>query len=214
MNSSPTAPRRAFPAWLIVIAAVAVAFGAWFGNRVLAPASVKLENAVLYPQPRAVPDFQLAQTNGKPLTLADWRGHFTVAYFGYTNCPDVCPTAMAAFKVAWKDLTQRGLDKQVQLDFVSVDPERDTPEPLGKYVAFFNPDFVAATGSDEELTKLTRALGLIYSRGKDANGNVEVDHSGSAVIIDDQGRLLGIFRPPFTGSAVANDLAVLMRKEG
>ena len=98
----------------------------------------------------------------------------------------------------------------MQIDFISVDPERDTPEQLGKYVTFFSPDFVAATGSDEELTKLTRSLGLIYARSKDANGNAQVDHSGSAVILDPQARMVGIFRPPFTGNAIADDLAVLI----
>jgi len=211
MNTPPRRPRN-FTTWLILVAAVATAFGAWLGNRLLTPAPVQLANAVLYPQPRGVPDFQLKQANGKPLTLADWRGHWTVAYFGYTSCPDVCPTAMAAFKLAWKDLEQRGLAKQAQIDFISVDPERDTPEQLGKYVAFFNPEFVAATGSDDELTKLTRSLGLTYYRGKDAHGNAEVDHSGSAVILDPQARLVGIFRPPFSGAAIAGDLAVLMPK--
>ena len=211
--NTPSARARPFPMWLILVAALATAIGAWLGNRLLTPAPLQLSNAVMYPQPRAVPDFHLAQAGGKPLTLADWRGHWTVAYFGYTNCPDVCPTSLAAFKAAWKDLTQRGLQQRVQIDFVSVDPERDTPEQLGKYVAFFSPDFVAATGSDEELTRLTRALGLIYSRSKDANGNVEVDHSGSAVILDPQARLVGIFRPPFTGAALAGDLAVLIPTE-
>jgi protein SCO1/2 len=211
MNTPPRRPRN-FSSWLIIVAAVATAFGAWLGNRLLTPASIQLSNAVLYPQPRSVPDFILAQANGKPLTLADWRGHWTVAYFGYTSCPDVCPTAMAAFKQAWADLQQRGLASQVQIDFISVDPERDTPEQLGKYVTFFSPDFVAATGSDEELTKLTRSLGLIYARSKDANGNAQVDHSGSAVILDPQARMVGIFRPPFTGNAIAGDLAVLIPK--
>jgi len=162
--------------------------------------------------PRPVPEFHLTQANGQPLTLDSWRGHWTVAYFGYSSCPDVCPTTLAAFKQAWKDLQQRDLSKRVQIDFISVDPERDTPEQLGKYVAFFSADFVAATGTDEELTKVTRALGLIYSRSKDANGAIQVDHSGSAVILDPQARLVGIFRPPFTGTAIAGDLAVLVPK--
>ena len=144
-----------------MFAALATAIGAWVGSRLLAPAPLQLENAVLYPAPRAVADFHLTQANGKPLTLADWRGHWTIAYFGYSNCPDVCPTTLAAFKQAWKDLAQRDLSKRVQIDFISVDPERDTPEQLGKYVAFFSPDFIAATGSDDELTRLTRSLGLI-----------------------------------------------------
>ena len=210
MNSPASAP-RAFPVWLILVAALAAGGGLWLGGRMLGAASApKLENAVLYPQARDVPDFRLAQANGKPLTLQDWRGHWTVAYFGYTSCPDVCPTTLAALKQTWKELQQRGLAQQVQIDFISVDPERDTPEALGKYVAFFSPDFIAATGADDELTRLTRALGLVYSRGKDAKGNVEVDHSGSAVILDPQAHLVGMFRPPFSAPAIAGDLATLI----
>jgi protein SCO1/2 len=176
----------------------------------MSPSTPHLANAVLYPAPRAVPDFALTQANGQPLTNANWRGHWTVAYFGYTSCPDVCPTAMAAFKSTWAQLKQRGLDKSVQIDFISVDPERDVPETLGKYVAFFSPDFVAATGSHEQLTKLTRAVGLIYFRKTDEQGNIQVDHPASAVILDPEGREVGIFRPPFTGTAVADDLATLI----
>lgn len=210
MNTPASAP-RAFPIWLILVAALAAGSGLWLGSRLLATAPApKLDNAVLYPQPRAVPEFRLTQANGTPLTLQDWRGHWTVAYFGYASCPDVCPTTLAAFKQAWQDLARRQLSARVQIDFISVDPERDTPDVLGKYVAFFSPDFVAATGSDDELTRLTRALGLLYSRSKDANGKVEVDHSGSAVIIDPQARLVGVFRPPFTGAVLAADLAALI----
>jgi protein SCO1/2 len=164
---------------------------------------------VPYPQPRALPDFQLVQANGKPLTLADWKGRWNVAYFGYVSCPDVCPTTLAVLKQVWKSLEERGLRDRVRISFVSIDPQRDTPEMLGKYVAFFSPDFLAATGSDEQLTRLTRALGLLYSRTTGANGEIQVDHSGSAVIVDPQGRLVGMFRPPFAAADVAADLATL-----
>jgi protein SCO1/2 len=206
---------RALPVWLILVAALAAGAGLWLGGRVfLAPASAKLENAVLYPQPRAVPEFHLTQADGRPLSLDDWHGHWNVVYFGYTNCPDVCPTTLATFKQVSKDLAQRNLGARVRFDFISVDPERDTPEHLRQYVSFFSPDFIAATGSDPELTPLSHALGLVYSRTKAANGNVEVDHSGSAVIIDAQGRLVGMFRPPFPASAMSADLATLIGERG
>jgi protein SCO1/2 len=206
---------RALPVWLILVAALTAGAGMWLGGRFFfVPATAKLENAVLYPQPRAVPEFHLAQANGQPLSLENWRGHWNVVYFGYTNCPDVCPTTLATFKQVWKDLGQRNLSGRVRFDFISVDPERDTPEHLRQYVGFFNADFIAATGSDQELTPLSRALGLIYSRTTAANGNVEVDHSGSAIIIDPQGRLVGMFRPPFVASALSADLATLIGERG
>ena len=196
--------------WLILLAAVAAGAGLWLSQHYLAaPAAPALQNAVLYPAPRAIPEFHLTQANGQPLDRASWSGHWNVVYFGYTNCPDVCPTALAVFKQTWKDLGV--LKEKVHFDFISVDPQRDAPENLAKYVAFFSPDFIAATGSDDELTRLTRALGLMYARTTDANGVVQVDHSGSAVIVNPQGQLVGMFRPPFTAAALAADLTTLSR---
>jgi protein SCO1/2 len=180
MTVQSPASHRSF-VWLILIAALAAGIGLWLGSRQF----------------------------GGTLTPADWQGHWNVVYFGYTSCPDVCPTALAEFKQAWKLLGERGLQAQVRFDFMSVDPQRDTPAKLASYVAFFSPDFVAATGSDEQLTALTRALGMIYSRTTRPDGTIEVDHSGSAVIVDPQGRVAGLFRPPFAARQVAADLAAL-----
>jgi protein SCO1/2 len=208
--NSPARPSRQIPITLIVIAAFAAALGLWLGQRFLgSPDAPVMKNAVLYPTPRAVADFKLTQADGQPLTLASWRGHWNSVYFGYTSCPDVCPTTLAMFKQVWKDLGDARAN--VRFDFISVDPQRDTPDKLAKYVSFFNPDFIAATGTDEELNKLTRSLGLMYTRETDANGNIEVDHSGSVVIIDPDGKLRGIFRPPFAAADVTADLESLMR---
>ena len=102
---------------------------------------------------------------------------------------------------------------KLRFDFISVDPARDTPEQLARYVGYFNKDFVAATGSDDALTPLTRALGLVYSREApaDGNGNYAVDHSASAVVIDPEGREVGLLRPPFDAAKIAADLDALAR---
>lgn len=195
---------------LILIAAVAAGLGLWFGARMLG-APPPLQAALLYPAPRTLPEFHLTRSNNTPLTLADWKGHWTVAFFGYTNCPDVCPTTLATFKQVWKLLDPLSAQK-LRFDFVSVDPARDTPEKLTRYVGYFSPDFIAATGSDEELTALTHSLGLVYSINKTDNGDYSVDHSASAVIIDPQGRQVGMFRPPFDAVKIAADLSTLAGK--
>jgi len=195
---------------LILIAAVAAALGLWLGSRTFAPApKPQLAAAVLYPAPRAIPDFHLTRADGGALTLADWKGRWTIAFFGYTNCPDVCPTTLATFKDVWTTLRAAGVADRLRFDFVSVDPERDTPDKLSKYVGYFSPDFVAATGTDEELTNLTRALGLVYARTPTGNGDYTVDHSASAIIIDPSGREAGLFRPPFVAKTIAADLEAL-----
>lgn len=199
---------------LIALAAVAAALGLWAGNRWLThPPGADLppmRNALLYPQPRQVPEFKLFRADGQPLTPADWRGRWTIVFFGFTHCPDVCPTTMATFKDVWQRLKAQGLADRARFDFISVDPARDTPEILGRYVAFFDPDFVAATGSDEELTRLTRGLGMIYARGPLENGTYTVDHSASAVIVTPEGHVAGLFRPPFVAEAIVADLQALM----
>jgi len=195
--------------YLILVAAVAAAVGLWLGSRAFAPSAPRLAAAVMYPAARELPDFTLQRADGAPLTKPDWNGRWTVAFFGYTNCPDVCPTTLATFKQVFATLAADGIGDKVRFDFISVDPQRDTPEVLTKYVGYFDKNFVAATGSDEELTKLTRALGLIYSREPTGNGDYAVDHSASAVLIDPAGREVGLFRPPFDAKAIAADLKTL-----
>lgn len=200
---------RVSATWLILTAALAAAFGLWFGARVLAPpAPPQLDAAVLYPVPRPLPDFQLVRSDGKALTLADWKGRWTVVFFGYTSCPDVCPTTLATFKQAW-GLLDDAARERVRFEFVSVDPERDTPEQLARYIGFFSPDFGAATGSDTELTRLTRALGLVYLREAAKDGQYAVDHSAASVIIDPAGRQIGLVKPPVDAAQLASDLRTL-----
>ncbi|MFC4820721.1 SCO family protein [Dokdonella ginsengisoli] len=200
---------------LILIAAVAAALGLWLGLRQLqAPALPSLDAAVLYPAPRALPDFRLTRSDGNALTLADWKGHWTVAFFGFTNCPDVCPTTLTTFKQVHKQLGDAGVADRVRFDFISVDPQRDTPELLARYVGYFSKDFVAATGPDEALLPLTRALGMVYARGEPKDGTYSVDHSASAVLVDPAGRQVGLFRPPFEAARMAADLEKLARTGG
>ncbi len=195
---------------LIVLAALAVAIGFFAGSRLYSPpAAPALKAALLYPVPRALPAFKLAGADGRPFTLEDWRGRWSLAFFGFTHCPDVCPNTLAVFKQVWSALGNAGRTGRVRFDFISVDPERDTPDKLAAYVAWFNKDFGAATGSDEELTALTRALGLVYARVPDANGSYTIDHSAAVVIIDPQGRQVGLFRPPFVAETIVADLLAL-----
>ena len=196
---------------LFVIAAVAVAIGLWAGSRWMASgSSAQTNTAVMYPARQLIPDFQLQRADGQSFSANDLRGHWTIAFFGFTHCPDVCPTTLAAFKAVWSKLAAAGKTEKVQFAFVSVDPERDTAEPLSRYVAFFNKDFVAATGTDEQLTRLTRALGLVYARVDDDAGGYSMDHSASAVIIDPQGRRAGLFRPPFVVDPIVADIISLV----
>lgn len=197
---------------LIVLAAVAVAVGLWAGSRWLphSPSQADLQAAVLYPAPMQLPDFRLQRPDGTTLSQADFRGHWSVVFFGFTHCPDICPTTLAEFKQVWTKLDASGKADQARFVFISVDPERDAGESLARYVRFFDPRFIAATGPDDELQGLTRSLGVLYARSPDGSGGYSVDHSASALIIDPQGRRAGMFRPPFDASVMAADLLTLI----
>lgn len=200
--------------WLILLAALAAGLGLWLGAnlRPSAPPSLlpPLQAGVAFPQAREVPAFELDRADGGKLTLADWRGRWSLVFFGYTNCPDVCPTTLASFGQAWKKLDPASRDK-LRFDFISVDPARDTPEQIARYVKHFGADFVGASGSEEQLAALTRALGVMYARQDGSDGAYAVDHSASVLIIDPDAREVGLLRPPFDAAQIAADLQTLAR---
>ncbi len=196
---------------LVVVAAIAAGLGLWLGLRGHAPPQPpQMHSAQVYPQPRPLPAFALTQSDGRPLTAVDWRGHYTLVFFGYTLCPDICPTTLATLHRALQQLRAQGLGAQVRVDFISVDPRRDTPSRLTAYVRAFDPRFVGATGPDSQLQPLTRALGVAYARTPDGHGGERIDHSGAVVLIDPQGRELAVFLPPLRAAAIAEDLSRLI----
>lgn len=169
-----------------------------------------LEVAQLFPKPREIPSFTLARSDGKPLTKADWKGRYTIVYMGYTNCPDICPTTLLTLRRMWTDLKKDGDTVHVAVEFISVDPGRDTPKRLAEYTHWFDPAFTGATGSHEELEKLSRALMLpfVITSGKD--GHYSVDHSATIAIIGPDAREIGVFMPPHHATPMAADLARLV----
>src|SRR4051794_16795564 len=107
---------RVSATYLILVAAVAAAVGLWLGSRAFNPTAPKLTAAVLYPAPREIPDFKLQRADGTALKKADWNGRWTVAFFGYTNCPDVCPTTLATFKQVFARLRSDGISDKVRFN--------------------------------------------------------------------------------------------------
>jgi protein SCO1/2 len=163
----------------IVIACVAVL--AWYWQ----PIPV----AVVTKQPLGG-DFVL-QTSGGPYDTAKLRGQVMLVYFGYTYCPDICPTSLAVTSEAMKQLTPDEAAR-VRLVFVSVDPERDTPARLKDYVEFFHPNMVGVTGSPEQIAATARQYGAAYARKEvgSAAGYV-MDHSAWTYVVAPDGRLVG-----------------------
>ncbi|GMU44638.1 MAG: SCO family protein [Xanthomonadales bacterium] len=202
--------------WIITALALLAAVAGYVASRIVfSPGThaLPLAGTLLYPEPRPLPDFRLQRDDGSALTQADWRGRWRLLFFGFTHCPDVCPTTLATAKAALAALRKDHPDARVAVSFVSVDPERDTPDKLGAYVHFFDPAFEAATGTQEQLQALTRALWVVYEKvpGTGGPGDYSIDHSASLLLIDPQGRLVGQMRPPQRADVIAADLALLIQ---
>ena len=132
-------------------------------------------------------DFELKDPQGRTRTLADFRGKAVVLFFGYTQCPDVCPTTLAALAEAMKRL---GADAdRVQVLFVTVDPERDTPALLAQYVPAFDPRFIGLYGDADATARTAKEFKVLYQKVAGPTGNYTMDHSAGTYVFDPQGRL-------------------------
>ena len=160
--------------------------------------------ATLLNDDRPLPPFTLRRQGGL-LANADLRGHWTLLDFGYTFCPDICPTTLATLKEIKTRLEAAGVSAP-QVIFVSIDPARDTPEHLAEYVQFFDPAFIGATGDDIALAPLVKHLGVYYRR-QDATDkeHYAVDHSAAIYLIDPQGRLKALFSWPHDPATMVQD---------
>ena len=208
--------RHGPPWWAILLIALAAAAGAYFGQQLWRPdgamtGSVLPGDGVLirYPVAKAVSPVELIDRHGQPWSPEALRGRYTVAFFGFTHCPDICPTALAMLKSArqqWQALPEA---QQPQVLFVSVDPKRDTPTQLGQYVDFFDPAILAVTGQAAQMLPWTRSLGIVYEFTATGPGEFDytVDHSGSILLIDPQLQLIGIYRPPHNAAQLAASVA-------
>ena len=158
-------------------------------------------------------DFALTDAAGKPRTLADYRGKVVVLFFGYTQCPDVCPTTLSALAETMKTL---GADAdRVQVVFVTVDPDRDTGELISSYVTAFNPSFVALRGDAEATARTAKEFKILYQKqpGRTPE-SYTVDHSAGTFVFDTQGRLrlyVGNGQGP---DVFAHDIRELLRAQG
>lgn len=150
--------------------------------------------------------------DGRPHTLADFRGKLVVLFFGYTHCPDICPTTLADVAALMKKL---GPDAaRIQVLFVTVDPERDTPAVLAKYVPAFDASFLGLSGDAAATQRVAREFRIVYEkRPGGAPGAYTVDHSSQLYVLDAQGRLRLLARHDRLAQDLAEDLRVLLKEK-
>lgn len=155
--------------------------------------------------------FSLIDQKGRPVTDQAFRGKLMLVYFGYTYCPDVCPTELGVMTQALDELGDAA--KQVAPIFISIDPERDTPEVLATYLSSFYDGFVGLTGSVDQVAAAARAYRVYYARAKDsgrAAGDYLVDHSGFVYLMDREGTYRAHFRPDTSPEAMAARIKALL----
>ena len=202
--------RAILPALLLIFALAGCSEkpGADGGQMTLTPASTTFRNSDVTGLGYAR-DFALNDQDGKPRTLADFRGKAVVIFFGYTHCPDVCPTTMSEMAAVMKQL---GPDaEKVQVLFVTLDPERDTPALLKQYVPAFDPRFIALSGDADAIAKTAKEFRVFYQKvpGKDA-GSYTLDHTAASYVFDPQGRVRLFVRHGQGPEPIAQDLKVLL----
>lgn len=201
----------------MLLAVVALAAGStvgWLlqGDRLQKRSPVELQSGTsLLAHARPMPAFALVDHNGDPFDNDRLKGKWTFLFFGYTHCPDICPTTLSTLNQVTQLLENDDAGENTQVVFVSVDPDRDSPENLAGYVVYFNPDFVGVTGEAQALAQLTSSLGILHAKVEDPSNpdNYLVDHSGSILLAGPAGELAAVFSAPHDPAALATDLRTL-----
>ena len=200
---------------IIIVALIALIGGfglSWYAHN---SKPVELESGLWFgEQARALPEFELIDHNRQPLTRDSLRGQWSLLFFGFTHCPDICPISLQALADMYKAIDDADVSDALQIYFVSVDPGRDSPEVLADYVHYFNPGFNGATAPLETLTPLTRSLGIAHAiRNKtETSTDYDVEHSAAIVLINPQAEYAGLFGAPHDPLAMARDMTRIVER--
>ena len=193
------------PLRIVVLVIVAFAAGLLLA-RLLVPGKVappQLEQATVFPAPRALPTLDLVDQDGKPLPPRFFDGHWTLVFFGFTQCPDICPTTLATLAQANKQFGDLPAGSPPRVLLVSVDPERDPPSILAPYVRFFDPAFLAATGSLEATAAAAAAFNVPYAKVAQDGGGYTLDHGSGIFVVGPTGGIVAYLSAPHDAARIA-----------
>jgi protein SCO1/2 len=210
-KQSSRRPVRILPT--LIIAALAISAGIWAARALLQSTTTVDELAMTrFPVARPLQPFLLVDHQGNPFDNKSLQGYWSFLFFGYTQCPDVCPTTLSVLNsVAQKtgDITE-----PTRFTFISVDPQRDTPEKLASFVTYFNRQFIGVTGSGEQIDNLTRQLGIVHMQvANDSDPeNYLIDHTAAIFLVDPAGNYHAIFTPPLSADSIASDFHKIVQE--
>lgn len=202
----------------ILVALIAVVIGLTVSKALnrqdqVNPAQLLDAGIVLLPQGRPMPDVLLIDQNGAVQPVDQLQGAWTVLFFGYTFCPDICPTTLAELRQL-KGMLPEEIRDNLRVVLVSVDPARDTPQQLKEYLGFFDAEFRGLTGELADIQKLSNSVGIPFIPGDESKPNYTVDHSGNLALIGPDGRQRGFIRGPLNNAKLAAQLPTLLAGEG
>jgi protein SCO1/2 len=207
ISEEPTVPRHQL-ILIGIVAIVAAVAGVLLSRGLMTDAPLPQEAmtaGTLIQPPRPLPDIALVDQEAKAFDASRLKDRWTLLFFGFTNCPDVCPATLGVLGQIDKQLQDLPDGSKPQVVLVSVDPQRDTPAQLKSYVKFFSPAFVGVTGSQENLDALTRAMSVPVAIQQLGNGAYTVDHSAAIFLIDPQGSMRALFSTPHDPAKIAQD---------
>lgn len=183
---------------LVVAFILLVVYGfIWRMNQpvIMSDEQLRANGAVVLDEPRIFSDFELVDHNGKPFNIARMQDVWSIVFFGFSNCPDICPTTLAILNDTYSKMKDSEKEK-LQVIMISLDPERDTVEALAEYVPYFNSEFIGVTGNKHLIRRLTAEINVAYNIVPLEGGDYTVDHSTQLVLINPKGHYHGFFRAP------------------
>lgn len=195
---------------IAAFAVLALLFGMWAQlNTHKQTETVQLENGTVLPTAHNIDSFNLVGTDNKAFTNENLKGKWSMVFFGFTNCPSLCPTTLSTLNKMYKILEQ---DKSItlpQIVFISVDPDRDEPSDIAEYLSSFNKHFVGATGEKPQLLALTKQMSVLFMKVQNPHSKDKkdylIDHSGTILLINPQGQLQAIFSTPHDEKMLSHD---------
>lgn len=196
--------------FITILVALALGFSAslvWFKST-----PIELQAATWFgEQAKPLPKFELTDHFDRPFNNQSMLGKWHLLFFGYTNCPDICPDTLQMLANMITQIEDDKIKQQLQLTFISVDPERDDLHKMKAYVRYFNPNILSARSEIDRVNILTDAIGILHYIVKSNDGEVyDVAHSGTLVLIDPEGKYTGLFSSPHDSNKIAHDLTVLI----
>ncbi|MGE8412674.1 MAG: SCO family protein [Pseudomonas sp.] len=202
----------------ILVAVVALILGLTV-NKVLSgkgqgdPTALIDAGIIMLPQSRSLPGVKMLDQDGQPVVVDELKGKWSLLFFGYTFCPDICPTTLAQLRQIKSELPKDVVD-QLQIVLVSVDPNRDTPQQLKQYLGYFDKDFRGLTASSvEDLQKLANAVSIPFIPADTSKPNYTVDHSGNLAVIGPDGNQRGFIRAPLNNQKLVAQLPAMVQRK-